>query len=48
MLDIDYFKKINDAYGHPVGDQVLKKLSLYCMSQLRSVDSFGRVGGEEF
>jgi diguanylate cyclase (GGDEF)-like protein len=48
MLDIDHFKKINDMYGHPLGDQVLKKLSLYCMSQLRSIDSFGRVGGEEF
>lgn len=48
MLDIDHFKTINDTFGHPVGDQVLKKLSLYCMSQLRSIDSFGRVGGEEF
>jgi diguanylate cyclase (GGDEF)-like protein len=48
MLDIDYFKNVNDTYGHPVGDQVLKKLSSYCMSQLRAIDSFGRVGGEEF
>lgn len=48
MLDIDYFKNINDAHGHLVGDQVLKKLSLYCMSQLRSIDYFGRMGGEEF
>jgi diguanylate cyclase (GGDEF)-like protein len=48
MMDIDHFKHVNDTYGHPIGDQVLKKLSQFCMTQLRSIDSFGRVGGEEF
>ena len=48
MLDIDHFKKVNDSYGHAVGDLVLQSLSKYCASQLRTVDAFGRVGGEEF
>ena len=48
MLDIDHFKKVNDSYGHGVGDLVLQALSKYCASQLRTVDAFGRVGGEEF
>ncbi len=48
MIDIDHFKKINDSYGHVVGDEVLKKLSTLFLSQLRSQDSVGRYGGEEF
>ncbi|TXI13709.1 MAG: GGDEF domain-containing protein [Polynucleobacter sp.] len=48
MMDIDHFKNVNDNYGHPIGDQVLKKLSHFCTTQLRSIDAFGRVGGEEF
>jgi diguanylate cyclase (GGDEF)-like protein len=48
MLDIDHFKLINDAYGHPIGDQVLINLSHVCKEELREVDIFGRVGGEEF
>ncbi len=48
MLDIDHFKEVNDRYGHPIGDVVLKRLTQYCVSQLRTIDSFGRVGGEEF
>jgi diguanylate cyclase (GGDEF)-like protein len=48
MLDIDHFKKVNDSYGHAVGDLVLQALSKYCSSQLRTIDAFGRVGGEEF
>jgi diguanylate cyclase (GGDEF)-like protein len=48
MMDIDHFKDVNDTYGHPVGDQVLRKLSHFCIAQLRSIDSFARVGGEEF
>ncbi|ABP34390.1 GGDEF domain-containing protein [Polynucleobacter asymbioticus] len=48
MLDIDHFKKVNDQYGHPAGDLVLQSLTKYCQGELRVVDIFGRVGGEEF
>jgi len=48
MLDIDHFKLINDSYGHPIGDQVLINLAIACKEELREVDIFGRVGGEEF
>lgn len=48
MLDLDHFKKINDTYGHPVGDLVLQKLSEVCRPNLRNVDIMGRLGGEEF
>lgn len=48
MIDIDYFKKINDTYGHKMGDQVLQKLSSTMRELLRSVDIIGRIGGEEF
>jgi len=48
MFDIDHFKKINDTYGHPVGDFILKQLSLFCMRHCRTEDVFARYGGEEF
>ena len=48
MLDIDHFKLVNDSYGHPIGDQVLINLAIACKEELREVDIFGRVGGEEF
>lgn len=48
MIDIDHFKRVNDTYGHPVGDQVLQTIALQCQSNLRDVDLFGRYGGEEF
>lgn len=48
MLDIDHFKKFNDAYGHPAGDQVLCDLVNTCRRSLRSIDIIGRYGGEEF
>jgi diguanylate cyclase (GGDEF)-like protein len=48
MLDADHFKKVNDTYGHDVGDEVLKLLSATCRSTLRAVDVIGRLGGEEF
>lgn len=48
MLDIDFFKKINDNYGHPIGDRVLKSLSLFLKQRLRKTDYIGRYGGEEF
>lgn len=48
MLDIDHFKRINDNYGHQVGDLALKLLTKTIASRLRSNDIFARVGGEEF
>lgn len=48
MLDIDHFKKVNDTYGHPTGDLVLVSLVKKCLEELREIDVFGRVGGEEF
>lgn len=48
MMDIDFFKQINDNYGHRAGDNVLKKLAEVCQQTLRGVDIIGRIGGEEF
>lgn len=48
MLDIDHFKKVNDGYGHAIGDVVLAEVAARCSSQLRNADIFGRYGGEEF
>jgi len=48
MLDIDHFKRVNDTYGHPVGDVVLVHLSNLLAEQLRSIDKLARIGGEEF
>ncbi|WP_165863706.1 GGDEF domain-containing protein [Phorcysia thermohydrogeniphila] len=48
MLDIDRFKKVNDTYGHQVGDLVLKKLVEVVKKSVRSSDVVGRYGGEEF
>lgn len=48
MMDVDYFKRINDTYGHHVGDKVLKALVSRSIELLRKTDVFGRVGGEEF
>lgn len=48
MIDIDYFKKINDTYGHLVGDQVIKSIATLCKQRIRQTDIIGRYGGEEF
>ncbi len=48
MIDIDYFKKVNDTYGHATGDLVLKTVAGEIKSQLRDYDIAGRYGGEEF
>lgn len=48
MLDIDHFKAINDTYGHPVGDQVIRGLAWLLKARLRDTDLIGRYGGEEF
>lgn len=48
MMDIDYFKKYNDTYGHPAGDEVLKKVAKVLKESVRSKDYIIRYGGEEF
>jgi diguanylate cyclase len=48
MLDLDFFKKVNDSYGHPAGDMMLKTFAIVAQDGLRRVDYFGRYGGEEF
>ncbi|QFR50219.1 diguanylate cyclase [Sulfurimonas lithotrophica] len=48
MFDIDYFKRINDKYGHKVGDDVLIEYTRFISSMLRESDIFCRIGGEEF
>jgi len=48
MIDIDHFKSVNDTYGHPVGDQVIRSLAWLLKGHLRANDLIGRYGGEEF
>ena len=48
MTDIDFFKKVNDTYGHTAGDEVLKVLTNSIKKRLRNSDIFARYGGEEF
>lgn len=48
MLDIDHFKKINDGYGHMVGDEVIRHISTLIKKHARETDTAGRYGGEEF
>lgn len=48
MMDIDHFKAVNDTYGHEAGDAVLVQLTSSMRSALRDIDTFGRLGGEEF
>lgn len=46
-MDIDHFKKVNDTLGHPVGDEVLRRVAAVLMSSVRETDAVGRMGGEE-
>ncbi|MCK1362297.1 GGDEF domain-containing protein [Bradyrhizobium sp. 199] len=48
ILDIDFFKRINDGYGHPTGDEVLRGFAITLAANIRSIDRLGRYGGEEF
>ena len=48
LFDIDYFKKVNDTYGHPIGDTVLQEIARITKECVRSCDRVGRWGGEEF
>jgi diguanylate cyclase (GGDEF)-like protein len=48
LIDIDYFKEINDDYGHNIGDRVISSISKILQSSIRRVDYVGRWGGEEF
>jgi two-component system cell cycle response regulator len=48
LCDLDHFKDVNDTYGHPAGDEVLKETAKRLLSSVRSYDFVGRYGGEEF
>jgi diguanylate cyclase (GGDEF)-like protein len=48
LIDLDWFKRVNDAYGHPTGDEVLRTFAITVFANIRNTDRFGRYGGEEF
>lgn len=48
MIDIDFFKQINDKFGHSVGDKALQEVAILGQNLMRDSDVFGRFGGEEF
>lgn len=48
ILDIDFFKKVNDTYGHLAGDYVLQTIAQICQNAVRDIDTVARIGGEEF
>ena len=48
MLDLDHFKQVNDRWGHPFGDEVLREVSRLVLRNIRESDILGRYGGEEF
>ncbi len=48
LFDLDRFKEVNDSFGHPAGDEVIRTFAALCTSESRDLDLFGRIGGEEF
>jgi len=48
LIDLDWFKKVNDLYGHPAGDEALRTFAITMFANVRTIDRFGRYGGEEF
>jgi diguanylate cyclase (GGDEF)-like protein len=48
LIDLDWFKRINDGHGHPTGDEVLRTFAITMFANIRNIDRFGRYGGEEF
>ena len=48
LIDLDWFKRVNDTFGHPTGDEVLRTFAITVFANIRHIDKFGRYGGEEF
>jgi len=48
LIDLDFFKRVNDEFGHPTGDEVLRSFAIAVSANLRDIDRLGRYGGEEF
>jgi diguanylate cyclase (GGDEF)-like protein len=48
LIDLDWFKRVNDAHGHPTGDEVLRTFAITTFANIRNIEKFGRYGGEEF